>query len=228
MVVSTAFGASVARAETHLHPRFLRGLIDLPALFDDSDAVPVVALPGIASDAAAIELYAVPYTGVGAPAHEAGPNGLVTVERAAGRRAALYFDERRGADGDWYLLGRQSGGRITGYAWHRAGPDDEATAYADLLMDAEAYMRNGWDGRLYATPADPTPLRVIPPSGGGAIRVADAWMDPRDPTDSWLLIVVYVEESVCGDEWPVVVASGWVRAYREDAEPAAWFHAGGC
>ena len=215
--------AQAADPPTALH---LRGMLDLP---DAGPAGPGTVPATILGDAApTLELYAEPGLGIGARLEDARVDELTATERTPDTRGALVFDERTVGEHAWYLLARRRDAAITGYGWYRAGPADRMTSYPDLVIEGPSFMRNGWDGRLHATPADPVAHRVIPPSGGGAIRVVDAWMDPRDPSRSWFLIVVFVEESVCADEWPVVVASGWVRAYRDDAGPAAWFHSGGC
>ena len=207
-------------------PRPLVGLLELPGLpFAESGAVPGRLTNGAP---ATFELYARPDLGIGTRLDDARAGGLATAELAPDVRGALVFDVRSVGDDAWYLLARQAEAAITGYGWYRAGPAERMRTYPELVVEGLSFMRNGWDGRLHATPSDPVPHRVIPPSGGGAIRVVDAWMDSDDPASSWFLIVVFVEDSVCTDDWPVVVASGWVRAYRDDASPAAWFHSGGC
>ena len=233
-VLAAACGAAAcvaARAQDADPPAslHLRGLLELPGSPDAGPAGAALASARRPGDApATIELYAEPDLGVGARLADVTAGGLATAERAPDVRGTLVFDVRTVGEDAWYLLARQADSAITGYGWYRAGPAERMSTYPELVVEGLSFMRNGWDGRLHATPSDPVPHRVIPPSGGGAIRVVDAWMDPENPADSWFLIVVFVEDSVCTDEWPVVVASGWVRAYRDDAGPAAWFHSGGC
>ena len=218
-------------------PRHLRGLLE-PAVApaggagDPAASARAAALPpldlGPVPAARSEALLSVPATGIGTVVGTADPERLATAPSGPGTVGALVFDVAGSAEDPWVLLARGGEGGAVDYGWVRAGPGRRLVPYERLVIDGLAFMRNGWDGRLHATPRDPVAHRVIPPSGGGAVRVVDAWMDPDDPGASWLLIVVFVEDSVCTDDFPVVVASGWVPAYRDDGGPAAWFHAEGC
>ena len=207
-------------------PLYLRGLVELSRP-GDFPLRPLTGPEGADEAPARATLLSAP--GVGTVIDEVDADALASVPSGPGTVGALVFDVAGPEDAHrWYLLARSDDDGGVRYGWYRPAPGERLRAYERLLIDGLAFMRNGWDGRLYATPLDPVAHRVIPPSGGGAIRVVDAWMDPDAPGESWLLIVVFVEDSVCGEDWPVVVASGWVRAYRDDAGPAAWFHAEGC
>ena len=218
-----------AQAETDAAtPLRLRGLLELPRLAPAGSGLGLDALPGVSGRDPSVTLLGAPGLGVGAVVAEPGLDGLATAPSGPGTVGAIVLDVAGTGADPWYLLARRDGESVGGHGWYRPRPGERFLAYERLVTEGLAFMRNGWDGRLFAAPLDTVAHRVIPPSGGGAIRVADAWMDAENPDASWLLIVVFVEGSVCAGTPPVVVASGWVRAYRDDASPAAWFHAEGC
>ena len=145
---------------------------------------------------------------------------LPTDESTYDLPAAIVFQRA----GPWFRIALQRGS-----AWVRRDEPRDFLSYPQLLKNGLAYVRDGWGAKLWETPGATVTARLpskwqsyagqnVPMTFLGFRRVADR-----------LWIHVRVETESCGESLEgVKPVAGWIRAYRPNGEPAAWFYARGC
>ena len=135
--------------------------------------------------------------------------------------AAAVVYERSGA---WFRVALQRGS-----AWVNRDTPADFASYPELLTERLAYLREGWDGRLWRAPGAAGPARV--PEGwaarlGGVIPI-DVLAVQRAGGTLWIRVRLQTE--TCGETIPKATPeTGWVPAYRSSGETSAWFHSRGC
>jgi hypothetical protein len=126
--------------------------------------------------------------------------------------------------GRWFRIALQQGS-----AWLTRETPNGFLPYPELLKERLAYLRKGWDGRLWDTPgasaSKPLPSKWkshatenIPLKFLGARRLSGGlWIHVRLETES------------CGESLEgVKPAEGWLPAYRSSGLTSAWFYSRGC
>jgi hypothetical protein len=201
-------------------------------------ALPEIVGPECApSESGRADLYANASTST-APlgAIERAPDGecRILVRRAAGRSqeqlptdessyetpAAIVYQRM----GPWFRIALQHGS-----SWVRRDKPHDFLSYPQLLRNRLAYVREGWDARLWNVPGVrvPTPL---PPKwkSHAADNVPMTYLGFRRVA-SELWIHVRLNNESCGERLEgVKPVEGWIRAYRPTGETSAWFYSRGC
>jgi len=214
----------------------VKGLLRLPEAVGDgcgSGALRVFALQSIAT-ATAPPVGTLRYQVSGRTADGSSCDwARFVMERAGGGDEAVPTDEsdyeiaslvvlsRRGP---WFQVALQNE-----RAWIRHDAEADFLAYPELLTDRLAYLRAGWDGRLWPSPDAKAPQPA--PAGWpkstsdhviiemlGVRRVGDA---------SWIRIRT-LSANPCDDSSAPPSVTGWLPAYRVSGETTAWFYSRGC
>jgi hypothetical protein len=213
------------------------GLLRLPEAVGDgcgSDALRVFALQSIGT-ATAPPVGTLRYKVSGRTAGGAScDSARFVMERAGGGEEAVPNDESDyevpalvvlGRRGPWFQVALQSG-----RAWMRHAAEADFLSYPELLTDRLAYLRAGWDGRLWASPAAKAPQpataawrKIASDNVGiemlGVRRIGDA---------AWIRVRTLAAKA-CDPDSPIAPSiTGWLPAYRESGQTTAWFHSRGC
>ena len=130
-------------------------------------------------------------------------------------------------DGNWFRIALQRGS-----AWIERENAQGFLAYpAGLTSDSHlTYLREGWDGRVWAAP-----------ESGPGVMAPPNWLAHRNRaipvrllsartvgSDVWIQVRFETEE-VCGQTLPnVTPLEGWIPAYRPQGAVSVWFHSRGC
>jgi hypothetical protein len=156
------------------------------------------------------------------------------MERAGGGEEAVPSDESDYEVSSLVVLGRRAPwfqvALRRGRAWLRHDAESDFLSYPELLTDRLAYLRAGWDGRLWASPeakapqladavwrklaSDEVVIELL-----GVRRVGDtAWMHIRT-----------LSANACDPDFPGAPSiTGWLPAYKPSGETTAWFYSRGC
>lgn len=99
-----------------------------------------------------------------------------------------------------------------------------------LLRDQLTYLRDGFDGRLWAAPDPGAAVRRIGPDWtrllGDRLPI-DVLAIRRVSGETWL--EVRLQSSSCGETEPSLTPIvGWIPAYRTTGLTSAWFYSRGC
>ncbi len=213
------------------------GLLRLPEAVGDgcgSDASRVFALQAIPT-ATAPPLGTLRYQVLGRTAGGAScDSARFIMEKTGGGDEAVPNDESDyevsalvvlGRRGPWYQVALQSG-----RAWMRHEPEADFAAYPELLTDRLAYLRAGWDGRLWASPGAKAPQ---PATAAWRKLASDnvviEMLGVRRIGDAAWIRVRTLSANACDPDFPGAPSiTGWLPAYRQSGETAAWFYSRGC
>jgi hypothetical protein len=126
--------------------------------------------------------------------------------------------------GSWYRIALQRGS-----AWmvHPHGAD--FLSYPDLLHDQLAYIKAGWDRRLWSSPGSGTPTLIPVQSQDPEDEIAiDVIAIRRVRQQSWIQVRLtsHCDGGTPDDQGKPI--TGWIPAHRADGRPSAWFYSRGC
>jgi hypothetical protein len=218
-------------------PGSVLGLLRLPEAVGEgcgSDAIRVFALQSI-DTATAPPVGTLRYQVSGRTAGGAScDSARFVMERSGGGEEAVPNDESDyevsalvvvGRRGPWFQVALQKG-----RAWLRHEPEADFLPYPELLTNRLAYLRAGWDGRLWASPEAKAPQPASPAWKKlasddvviellGVRRIGDrAWIHLRT-----------LSANACDPDFPGAPSvTGWLPAYRMSGQTAAWFYSRGC
>jgi len=201
-------------------------------------ALPEIVAPECApSESGRASLYANPSTST-APlgAIERAPDGEC---RILVRRAAAKSEEQLPTDessyetpaaivyqrmGPWFRIALQHGS-----SWVRRDKPNDFLPYPQLFRNRLAYIREGWDARLWNTPEGGVPTSLPAKwKSYAAQNVPITYLGFRRVAGE-LWIRVRLENESCGEPLEgVKPVEGWIRAYRPTGETSAWFYSRGC
>ncbi len=129
----------------------------------------------------------------------------------------------------WYLVRTRDSTRT----WLRAAGVDSFMPLDSLLYDRLHYLTEAWDGELRSAPASTasrvlvsTPLRANHSDiGYTPTRVLRT---RRVDASTWWAEVEVMSASICDDEEPRALASGWVPLWGTNSAPTVWYFSRGC
>lgn len=136
--------------------------------------------------------------------------------------SALVVLDRRGP---WFQVALQSG-----RAWLRHEPEGDFLPYPELLTDRLAYLRAGWDGRLWTSPEAKAPQ----PATAAWRKIASdevviELLGVRRLGNVVWIRVRTLSANACDPDFPGAPSiTGWLPAYRASGQTAAWFYSRGC
>ena len=143
--------------------------------------------------------------------------------------AAVAYEQAPG----WYRIGIRAPlepRRST--AWISAKSVGGFLGLGALLVGAQAYLNENWDGYVWTAPVDGmrTGLSVLKRDRDPNARqeYAARVLEVREVGDGVWLRVETVRAACAGSDPPTVVDSGWVPAYAGNGALAVWFHSRGC
>ena len=138
------------------------------------------------------------------------------LDEEAARRVVAY--ERSGL---WFRVALQRGS-----GWVRRARAKDFWSYPQGLLDKLAYLRKGWDGRLWAAPGTEAAPHRVPPKwrtrndSGNTLVEFLGYRDVGGQT--WIHVRVQAEDEfgMPGVKGP----AGWLPAYRPSGLTSAWFY----
>ena len=126
--------------------------------------------------------------------------------------------------GLWFRIALQQGS-----AWITRDTSNGFLPYPELLKERLAYLRKGWDGRLWDTPGA-SATKPLPSNwkSHAAENIPLQFLGARRLSGG-LWIHVRLETESCGESLEgVKPAEGWLPAYRSSGQASAWFYSRGC
>jgi len=136
--------------------------------------------------------------------------------------SALIVLARRGP---WFQVALQRG-----RAWMRHDAEADFLSYPELLTDRLAYLRAGWDGRLWASPGAKAPQPAT--AAGRKVASDDMVIEllgvRRIGDAAWIRVRTLSANACDPDFHGAPSITGWLPAYRSSGQTAAWFYSRGC
>jgi hypothetical protein len=136
---------------------------------------------------------------------------------------AVIVYERRGS---WFRIRLEKDS-----AWIRRDDVTEFLPYPELLREKMAYVIQGWNGTLRATPGVSSKVTLLTAGWkemvqrSPSIRLLDT---RRLGGELWLRIELITDE-ICGpDLTGMTPVRGWIPAYHTSRAPTLWFASRGC
>ena len=143
--------------------------------------------------------------------------------------AAVVYEQAPG----WYRIGIRAPlepRRAT--AWISAKSAGDFLGLGDVLVGAQAYLNEHWDGYVWTAPVDGmrTGLSVLKRDRDPDAReeYAARVLEARTVGDGVWLRVETLRGACEGSDPPMVVDTGWTPAYGTGGDLVAWLHSRGC
>lgn len=104
-------------------------------------------------------------------------------------------------------------------------------AYPEMLKDNLSYL-DKWDFQLWESPEANTPKIIDhsliyhdPHSSDISINVLDI---AHTEDNVWMKVNIHNQSPCEAEKEPDIVSTGWVKAYKTNGTPRAWFYSRGC
>jgi hypothetical protein len=143
---------------------------------------------------------------------------LPTLETGYEIGASIVY-ERRDA---WYRIALKNGS-----AWIRRDNPKNFRSYPEILRDRLGHLAENWQGTLRSV-AGPSSEMARVPRGLDQREIGMKYLGSRQIGRELWLHVELVTEQCSQTVEGVAMSTAWIRAYRPNGSPAAWFRSRGC